>query len=244
MLRPVQGAILVVGNEILSGKVQDVNVQFLATELRTLGADLERVVVVPDDVDVIARAVSELSDAHDFVLTTGGVGPTHDDVTVEAVAKAFGRKIVRNVQIEAIIRGFYREGCTEGHLRMADVPEGVELVATEKVRWPAMVLRNVYVLPGLPEIMRMKFELVRERFRGKPFHLRSVYVRLNEGNLKDHLDAVVREFPEVQVGSSPRFDDREFKVRVTLEGRDPTAVDRSTESLVRRLAPEDVVRTD
>jgi molybdenum cofactor synthesis domain-containing protein len=240
----VQGAILVVGNEILSGKVQDVNVAFLAGELHAVGADLRRVLVVPDEVDVIAEAVRTLSTSHDFVLTTGGVGPTHDDVTVEAVAKAFGRRVVRSPEVEAVIRGFYEERCTEGHLKMADVPEGVELVASKEIRWPAIVVENVYVLPGLPEILRMKFALIRERFRAAPFHLRNVYVRLDEGNLKAHLDAIVAEHPAVQVGSYPRFDDREFKVRVTLEGRDRGAVDRATGALVARLAPEDVVRTD
>ncbi len=238
------GALLVVGNEILSGKVADTNIHWLATELRGVGADLRRVLVVPDEIDVIAAAVRELADAYEFVITTGGVGPTHDDVTIEAVAAAFGRRVVRHPEIEAIIRGFYGARCTEGHLKMADAPEGIELVSTAEVRWPTMVLENVYVLPGLPEIMKIKFAIVRERFRGEPFHLRSVYVRLDEGNLKEHLDAIVAAFPAVAVGSYPRIGDPDFKVRVTLDARDLTLVERAAAALVARLRPEDIVRTD
>ena len=107
-----------------------------------------------------------------------------------------------------------------------------------------MVLGNVYILPGLPEILRMKFPVIRDRFRADPYHLRSVYVRLDEGHLKQPLDAVVAEFQEVQVGSYPRFDTREYKVRVTLDGKDRSAVDRGTKALVARLRPEDVVGED
>jgi molybdenum cofactor synthesis domain-containing protein len=237
-------ALLVVGNEILSGKVADTNVHWLATELRALGADLRRVLVVPDEIDVIAAAVRELAAAHEFVITTGGVGPTHDDVTIEGVAAAFGRRVVRQPEIEAILRTFYGPRCTEGHLKMADAPEGAELVSSPEVRWPTMVVRNVYVLPGLPEIMKIKFAVVRDRFRGDPFHLRSVYVHLDEGHLKEHLDAIVAQFPAVQVGSYPKIGHPEYKVRVTLDARDPALVDRATAALVSRLRPEDVVRTE
>lgn len=237
----MRGAILVIGNEILSGKVADVNVAYLSGELRAVGAELRRVVIVPDEIDVIADAVRELSAAHDFVVTTGGVGPTHDDVTIEAVARAFGRRVVRHPDVEATLRSFYRDRLTEGHLRMADVPEGALLISSEEMRWPTILVENVYVLPGLPEILRMKFAILRERFRGTPYHLRNVYVKLDEGYLKPHLDAVVAEFPDVQVGSYPRFDAPDWRVRITLDGKDRARVDRATEALVSRLSPEDLV---
>src|SRR5271166_365751 len=120
-------AILVIGNEILSGKVEEANVAVLARELRALGVLLSRVVVVLDDIDTIAGEVTELSRTHDWVFTSGGVGPTHDDVTIEAVAKAFGVRVVSSPEMEGMLRAHYKERCSEGHLRMALIPEGATL---------------------------------------------------------------------------------------------------------------------
>ncbi len=127
-------AVLVIGNEILSGKVEEANVAVLARALRPLGVLLRRVVVVMDDVDTIAREVTDLSTAHDWLFTSGGVGPTHDDVTIEAVAKAFGVKVVSSPEMEAMLRAHYSERCTDGHLRMALVPEGAALEVSAEVR--------------------------------------------------------------------------------------------------------------
>src|SRR5258708_29391559 len=140
--RPSTAAILVIGNEILSGKVDEANVAVLAREVRALGILLERVVVVLDDVDTIAKEVTHLAGAHDWLFTSGGVGPTHDDVTIEAVAKAFGVAVVSSPEMEAMLRAHYKERCTDGHLRMALVPEGASLEVSREVRWPTIRLRN------------------------------------------------------------------------------------------------------
>jgi len=239
---PRNAAALVIGNELLSGKIVDANIPYLARELRELGVALERVLIVPDDVDVIARDVRALSEAHDVVFTTGGVGPTHDDVTIEAIAKAFGRAVVRAPEFETLLRELYGSRLTDAHLRMADVPEGSELVSNEQVRWPTIRIENVYVFPGIPEIFRAKFPVLRDRFRQDPWHLRMVFTKLDEGFLKGPLDRIVAQFPTVQVGSYPRLSDPEYYVKITLEAKDRVAVDDATEALVASLPPEAIVR--
>lgn len=241
---PRTAAALVIGNEILSGKIADANIPYLARELRDLGVSLDRVIMVPDVVDTIARDLVALSEAYDVVFTSGGVGPTHDDVTIEAVAKAFGRRVVRSPEFEALLRELYVGRLTDAHLRMADVPEGAELITNEQVRWPTICVVNVYVFPGIPEIFRVKFPVLRDRFRQEPWHLRMVFTTLDEGTIKDALDRVVAGFPVVQVGSYPRLYDPEYHVKITLEAKDRTAVEAATQALVASLPPEAVIRVE
>src|SRR6185369_10971899 len=163
--------IILIGDEILSGKVVDENARFLIEELRELGVALQRIAVIPDVLDEIAATVRDFSQRFDHVFTSGGVGPTHDDLTMEGVARAFETQIVRHPELERLLRGFYGERLAERNLRMADVPDGVTLIAGEAPSWPVIAMRNVYILPGIPEIFRVKFKSIRERFRGQPFHL-------------------------------------------------------------------------
>src|ERR1017187_4706285 len=157
---PATAAALVIGDEILPGKGEEANIPVLARALRTLGILLRRVVVVMDDVETIAREVTLLSREHDWVFTSGGVGPTHDDVTIEGVAKAFGVRVVSSPEMEGMLRAHYGERCTEGHLRMALVPEGAALEVSAEVTWPTIRLGNTWLLPGIPEVFRMKLPVV------------------------------------------------------------------------------------
>jgi molybdenum cofactor synthesis domain-containing protein len=235
-------AIVVVGNEILSGKTEDTNSRFLIRELRELGVRVVRLVVVPDVVDEVATAVRECSARCDHVFTSGGVGPTHDDITLEGVARAFGVPLQRHPQLERVLRDFYGERITESHLRMAQVPEGSELVG--RGSWPALCCRNVYVLPGVPELLRRKFSAIRERFRGDAFHLGEVFSSLDEGLLAAILEAVVADFPDVEVGSYPRLVGTEWRVKITLESRDATRVKQARQALLERLPAESLLPPD
>lgn len=239
-------AALVIGNEILSGKVQDANTATLARELRSLGVELTRVVVIPDEVHLIAAEINALRHAYDLVFTSGGVGPTHDDVTVEGLARALGRRVVRSPAVESLLRAHYGERCTEGHLRMADVVEGTELYGGADPRWPTMVLGNIFVLPGVPEIYRYKLEGLRPRLVGAdaPFVLRSVYTALDEGEIKHAIDAVVVRFGDVAVGSYPRWRDPEYAVRVTFDGRDGARVREAAEAFAALLPAGAVIRSE
>lgn len=239
---PKTAAILLVGNEILSGKIQDANAAYLCRELRILGVDVRRIVVIPDEVDVIAREVSVLCGAHDVVFTSGGVGPTHDDVTIEGVARAMGVRVVRHPSLVAVLERYYGDGLREAHLKMAEVPDGAELVADGNVRFPTVCMRNVWILPGVPEIFRKKFDLIRERFRDAPIHLKNVFVRVGEGTLAEYMNDLVRAFPALAVGSYPELSNPEYRVKVTLESRDAAYVQQALSEFLERLPADAVVR--
>jgi molybdenum cofactor synthesis domain-containing protein len=236
--QPATAAVLVIGDEILSGKVEEANIPILARALRELGILLRRVVVVMDDVDTIAREVSLLSREHDWLFTSGGVGPTHDDVTIEAVAKAFGVRVVTSPSMEAMLRAHYKERCTAGHLRMALIPEGASLEVTDEVRWPTIRVGNTWLMPGIPEVFRMKLPVVVARLgaaRSAPFLSRAVYVKMDEGELKPLLDTVVAAFADVSVGSYPKWLDPTYRTKLTFDGRDEVRVLAARDSFVELL---------
>jgi molybdenum cofactor synthesis domain-containing protein len=231
---PTAGIVLI-GDEILSGKVVDENARVLIEELRELGVQVRRMVVIPDVLDDIAATVREFSARFDHVFTSGGVGPTHDDLTMEGVARAFGMRAVRHPQLEALLRLHYGEHLLERNLRMAEVPEGAHLVDGDSPSWPVIAMRNVYILPGVPEIFRRKWRSIRERFRVAPFFLRSVFTSHEEGRIAGELDRVVGTYVGIQVGSYPRFDSADYKVRITLESKDQGLVEAATKDLVAAL---------
>src|SRR5256885_14278312 len=140
--------IILIGDEILSGKVVDENARFLIEELRELGVSLQRVTVIPDLLDEIAATVRDFSERFDHVFTSGGVGPTHDDLTMEGVARALGTSVVQHPELEQLLRGYYGDKLEERNLRMAEVPEGAHFVHGEQPTWPVIAFANVYILPG------------------------------------------------------------------------------------------------
>jgi molybdenum cofactor synthesis domain-containing protein len=237
-------AILLIGNEILSGKVTDANAAYLCRELRQLGVQVRRITVVPDEVDLIAAEVRAFAAEHDVVFTSGGVGPTHDDVTIEGVARALRVPVIREPRLVQLLERYSRGPLNEARLKMAEVPEGAELTADGEMVFPAIVVRNIYVLPGVPEIFRQKFEALKERFREAPFHLCCVYVSIGEGTLAAHLNAVLAGHPDLLLGSYPEFSNPEYKVKVTLESKDRGYLDGAVADLLARLPPDAVVRID
>jgi len=242
---PRTAAALIIGNELLTGKIQEGNLAFLGAELFRLGITLRRVLMCQDDVDVIAADLDALRAQHDLVFTSGGVGPTHDDVTLVAIAKAFGRALVRAPEIERLIRDYHGPRTTADHLRMADVPEGARLLANEEVRWPTVVIENVYVFPGVPEIFRLKFPVVRaELSAGARFYSRAVYTRCDEGEIASALAAVALRYPQTFVGSYPRFRDPDHSLKLTVDGADQAVVERALDEIVAFLPPDKIVRVE
>jgi molybdenum cofactor synthesis domain-containing protein len=235
-------AALIIGNELLSGKIQDQNILVLSRTLRAAGVQLRRVVMVLDELEVIAAEVAALAASHDTLFTSGGVGPTHDDVTIAAVARAFGVDMVRSPEIEAMLRGYYGDRITEGHLAMAKVPAGARLSRGKGAVWPAIIKENVWVLPGVPQIFAMKMALVTEELStGRGWVSLAVCTTLDEGNLKAHLDHVVEAHPHVDIGSYPTWDDVGYRTKLTFDGLDEAAVKRARDALIERLAPETIV---
>ena len=233
--------ILVIGNEILSGKVVDTNSPYLCRELRSLGVDVERIVTIPDVIDTIAEHVKWMHQSYDLVFTSGGIGPTHDDLTIDGVAAAFGRPLEHSESIAGRIERATGQKPNESQLKMALVPAGAVLIDAGDLWFPLVVVENVYVFPGIPELLRKKFESARERFRGIPFVLKRVYVTRMESEIAQHLNDLLRDFPELHLGSYPRIGEESFRVVLTLESRDAGYVQRALDSLLGRL-PEGAVR--
>ncbi len=233
--------ILIIGNEILSGKVVDTNSPFLCRELRSLGVDVERICVIPDDIDLIADETRAMSEAYDFVFTSGGVGPTHDDLTMEGIAKAFSRSVELSESIAERLRRAVKDGEPNvSQLKMAMIPKGAQLVDAHDLWFPVVVLENVHILPGIPELFQKKFESIRERFRGVPFVLKRVYVTRSESDIADSLHQLLGEYPNLMLGSYPRMGESSYRVLLTLESREPDYLKRALDSLLDRL-PADFI---
>ena len=238
-------AALIIGNEILSGKIVDTNTTFLARMLFDLGIELRRVVVCPDEIDTIAADLSVLRATHDLVFTSGGVGPTHDDVTIEGVAASFDRPVVRSEAVENMIRHYYGDRATEAHFRMANMPEGAEMIRSSTAPWPTVVIENVFVLPGVPEIFELKLVDLRKRLdQGHEFHSQAVYTLSGEGEIASLLERIAKDFPTVMVGSYVKWKAEDYRTKVTFDGNDPDEVSNAADMLVNELTPEQFVRRD
>ena len=229
-------AVLVIGNEILSAKVQDENGPFLARELRALGVELRRIETVPDEIPLIVDSLRRCLASARWVFTSGGIGPTHDDVTIAAIAQAFGRPVVHDPRTLELLTARYGEKLNAARRRLAEIPEGGRAEFHEGYLFPVISLENVTILPGVPSLLREGFLRIRERFRVQPIFSRAVYLSLGEGALAEHLDATVARYPAVGIGSYPRFDDADHRVKVTFDGRDESEV-RAALSLFKSLLP-------
>jgi molybdenum cofactor synthesis domain-containing protein len=234
---------VVVGNEILSGKVQDTNAWFAARELRRLGVTLKRIAVVPDEIKPIADEVAYCARTFDFVLTSGGVGPTHDDITMEAVAVALGRGLVIHPELERVIRQHFTERIATG-MKMAEVPEGAVLNATNDLRFPTVQVENIYILPGIPQIFERKLLALAGRFATDPYFIHAIYTSAGEGTIAEHLNECLKSYPDLLLGSYPRIGHDEYRVKLTLESKDAGYLERAFKHLLELLPKEVVVKTE
>jgi molybdenum cofactor synthesis domain-containing protein len=245
---PTPTAVLVVvGNEVLSAQVPDENGPWAARRLRELGVRLLAIHTIADRVDDVVEAVDRARRRADWVFTSGGVGPTHDDVTVGAVARALGRRVQRSPELVEVIRALHRQHHGVGEppeaaLRMADVPEGTRLLGD--ARFPTLVAGNVVMLPGVPPFFRLQFDRVAHLLEAPPFRLACVFVSAGEGDIAPALDRVAHAHPAVEIGSYPRFDDADHRVKVTLEAKDAARVGEALAVLLAALPAGCVVRTE
>lgn len=237
-------SLVIVGNEILTCKVQDQNTPFLLERLRALGVPVVGVTVVPDVPARMVRAYRWACAEATWVFSTGGVGPTHDDVTMEAVAETFGRGLYEEPELAGVIRDFFKDRCTPAHLKMARLPEGCELVWGEGLRFPVVRVENLFVFPGQPGLMRAKFLGIEERFRCTPFELRRIYLKADEGQIAALLEAAEGDHPGVQVGSYPVFGTFDHNVLITVEGRDLAQVEAAARRISEGVPTEWLIGTE
>ncbi len=236
--------IVIIGNEILSGKVADEHSAFLCREFRALGVDVRRVEIIPDEVDAIADAVRAAWGCADLIVTTGGVGPTPDDVTIAGIARGLGRPVVRHPELESLVRALYGGQPIKAVERLAEVPEGATLVAAPGLRVPVVVVEKLYIFPGVPETLRRKFHAIKSRFREAPFHLKRIYLAVGEEPIASALEDAVAKFPALLLGSYPVFDRPDYRVLLTLESKDLRYLTEAHAYLLARLPQEAVVRLD
>ena len=227
-------AVLIVGNEILSGRTKDANLPHIAEKLGELGIRVREARVVPDIEEEIVASVNALRARFTYVFTTGGIGPTHDDITSECVAKAFGVALERNPEAVARLERHYGDPkhLNEARLRMANIPAGGELIDNPISAAPGFRLGNVFVMAGVPNIMQAMLDGVLPRLKGgPPIHARTVSCALPEGALAADLGALQESYPALEIGSYPYFRRGDFGVSLVLRGTDEPLLDRATEEL-------------
>lgn len=236
----ITAAIIVIGNEILSGRTQDQNVQYIALRLGEAGIILNEVRVVPDLYRSIIKTVKELSVSHDYVFTTGGIGPTHDDITTSAIAQAFNTELELNTTALNVMLEFaykmHKTEVSETNKKMAYIPKGTTLIDNPISGAPGFIIHNVYVLPGIPDIMQAMFNNILPRLKHGP-RIKSLTIELNIGEsiVADLLEATQNEYPTVSIGSYPFIKEQKYATSVVLTSPDHSALDLAHKKLQKLL---------
>lgn len=231
-------AFLVIGDEILSGRTQDLNVSFLAKSLGTNGVDLAEVRIVPDFIPTIVSALNAIRAKYDLVFTSGGIGPTHDDITADAVAKAFSIELEINMQAKALIEARAKAQSlelNEARLRMARIPKGAELIKNNVSGAPGFRIGNVYVMAGVPAIFRsMVGEVIPELPSGTPQISRTITINRPEGEIARELGIIAEKWPSLSIGSYPFFKNSVYGSNVVVRGHNEEHV-RQVEQQIKNI---------
>jgi molybdenum cofactor synthesis domain-containing protein len=239
----VTACVIIIGNEILSGRTQDANLAHIAQGLNQVGVRLKEARVIPDIEEVIVRTINEVRAAFDYVFTTGGIGPTHDDITADSIARAFGVKNVIHPEALKLLQASYKpEDLNPARLRMAHTPEGAELIVNAVSRAPGFRIGNVFVMAGVPSVMRAMFDGLKHTLKGgAPVQSRSVACTLAEGLIAAGLEAIQYRYPELDIGSYPFYRQGHFGTSLVLRGTDAARLATATEAvatLIRSLGGE------
>jgi len=241
----VTAGMIVIGNEILSGRTKDKNLGYVAERLTAIGIQLREARFVADDMEAIADAVNVTRAKYDYVFVTGGIGPTHDDITADAVAQAFGVGIDHNPEAVAILEDHYEPGMlNEARLRMARIPDGAALVDNPVSRAPGFRMENVYVFAGIPAIMQAMFEGITHELTGSnPVLSRTISAHLAEGVVAQRLCALQAQYPDVEIGSYPFYQIKRFGTSIVFRCTDKARLDQAAEAykhIVRELGEEPI----
>jgi molybdenum cofactor synthesis domain-containing protein len=235
----VTASLIIIGNEILSGRTVDANLSYIATRLGEIGVRMAEARVVPDDEVAIAAAVNACRARHTYVFTTGGIGPTHDDITAASIAEAFGRRFERNREAERRLLAYYPpERVNEARMSMADMPEGVELIDNPISVAPGFRIENVYVLPGVPKIMQAMVDGLLPRLKGGTKVLaRAITVLAPEGDVAaGGLGDLQARYPTLEIGSYPFWRPEGPGTTIVFRGTDRAQIDAAAEALLELAA--------
>lgn len=220
-------AILIIGNEILSGRTQDLNVQYIAEKLGNIGIPLLEVRIIPDVESIIINTVLELAKQHTYVFTTGGIGATHDDITAKSIAKAFQKELVLNHKANELLLKHYKEAYNKTRQRMAYVPQESDLIENPVSAAPGFKVQNVYCLAGIPMVMRAMFDNITQTLiPGDPIISKTICTKIPENNIADELEEIQKEFPSVDIGSYPKFTPpKSYELNLVVRGTDEAIID-------------------
>jgi molybdenum cofactor synthesis domain-containing protein len=234
----VTAAVMIIGDEILSGRTQDTNLNFIAKYLGTYGVDLAEARVVPDVKEEIIAALNALRAKYDYVITTGGIGPTHDDITADCVAEAFGVELYEHPEIIEMMRSRWQGELNAARRRMARVPVGGSLVKNAVQGPPGFQIGNVFVLAGVPMVMRGMMDDVVPRLRtGAVVIARTVRVEgAGEGVIAEPLANLAKAHPDLSIGSYPFFGPQGYGSNLVVRGRDGALVEQTVDDLIEALA--------
>jgi molybdenum cofactor synthesis domain-containing protein len=236
----VTAAVLVIGDEILSGRTRDQNIGYIAAHLTRVGIRLQEVRIVADDEAAIVASVNDLRARYTYVITTGGIGPTHDDITADAIAAAVGVAIDYDPRAVALLNAFFAKRGVEptpARMRMARIPHGAELIANAVSVAPGFMIGNVIVLAGVPDVMQVMLDDVTPRLRtGAQMLTATIKVSRAEGDVADIFATHQEKFPDVAMGSYPSFDEGRVSTQLVLRSTDSSLLECARASLEEKLA--------
>jgi FAD synthetase len=235
--KTMNAGLIIIGNEILCGATADTNSTFIARELASHGVRLEEIATIPDDVPRIADKVAEFSRRFDVVITTGGIGPTHDDMTFDAIAKGLNRPLQVDPRLEQVARQRFKDSLNAAAMRMATIPEGAELLDGGTYPFPPVKVGNVFIFPGVPTLMENQLPLLRPYLVPSEHHHATVRVYLSEYLLADAAAATARQYPDVEVGSYPKMRTQRWCVDIRFTASRRESLDAARATFLGLLPP-------
>lgn len=227
-------SVLVIGNEILSGRTQDANIRFLGEQFSRMGINFQEARIIPDDENVIIRNVLDLAETHSYLFTTGGIGSTHDDITAASIAKAFNRPLHCHPEALERLKEYYGDGLNEARSRMALMPTGVELIDNPVSNAPGFQIENVFVLAGVPVVMQAMFETLHSRLaKGTPIRCHTITCNIAESLISDQLGTIQKRHAYVDIGSYPHFHFKSgiYGLSLVVRGTDETLLEKASQDI-------------
>ena len=231
----IQAAIIIIGNEILSGRTQDTNTSTLAIWLNSIGVKISEVVIIPDIENKIVETINNLRNLNDYVFTTGGIGPTHDDITAQSVSKAFGLKYEIHKEAFKILEDYYKPGeFNEGRQKMVWMPKGAELILNPTSGAPGFNIENVFCLPGVPSILKSMLGGLKNKIvGGEPILSHTISLRTVESEIADSLKKVQEQNKDVEIGSYPFFHAGKLGVSIVIRSEEQSKINKCSLQIMK-----------
>ena len=231
--------ILVIGDEVLSGRTEDKNINFIAKRCDNIGVSVNEVRIIPDDKETIKNTVLECYKKFDYIFTTGGIGPTHDDITTECVASAFNLDVEINPEALKRLKDHYKKSNVElndARIKMAKIPKGAKLIDNPVSSAPGFIVENIYVLPGVPKILQAMFKNLEDEIKGITNMVsKNIIVYSPEGEIADFLESIQNEFADISIGSYPYFRPPDVGTNIVLRSIDKNLINEATIAICRKL---------